>query len=548
MAEENNNERYDFIVVGAGPAGSALSSRLAHLLPKHTILLLEAGGPSPTPPSQTLYDRYTAFRTPGLNYGYTTVPQTRLHDVAVDYSRGKGLGGTSLINFAIWNRGPRDDYDEWARIVRSDVFGWENVKRVYEGIENMQDPAYEDTKQRYIKLESDTHGHDGPVDVEYAARWENWIPDLLDGIEQAGAGLGWAWNRDLNDGDPIGVGFGPATAKDGIRVTARTAYLSERPENLKVVEGVSVARVVWEGKKAIGVESVGGEKFFAAKEVILSAGALDSPRLLLLSGIGPRTEVDKFGIPVVHDLPGVGKNLQDHCHYPVSAVFETDCTGPLSYVNGSYLLGFLKDADLYESEEFKSLDPATQAHLKKATVPSWELGTGLPKLGPPLPGPPRQYLNTIGVLMNPQSRGTVTLQSADPREAALFDPKLMSHPYDQRVLITAGRRILEFMKTPEIAKTLEGPANMPASDTDEDILAFIKLNLRSTWHMSGTCKMGTDEDERAVVNSNFSVRGVEGLRVVDLSVLPFLVNAHPVGAAYLVGEIAAKLVGEQHER
>jgi choline dehydrogenase-like flavoprotein len=228
--------------------------------------------------------------------------------------------------------------------------------------------------------------------------------------------------------------------------------------------------------------------------------------------------------------------------------FESDGTGPLSYVNASYLLGFLKEVDLYESEEFKSLDPATQAHLKKATVPSWELGTGLPKLGPPLPGPPRQYLNTIGVLMNPQSRGTVTLQSADPREAALFDPKLMSHPYDQKVLITAGKRILEFMRTPEIAKTLEGPANMPASDSDEDILAFIKLNLRSTWHMSGTCKMGTDEDERAVVNSDFKVRGVEGLRVVDLSVLPFLVNAHPVGAAYLVGEIAARLVGEQHER
>lgn len=269
----------------------------------------------------------------------------------------------------------------------------------------------------------------------------------------------------------------------------------------------------------------------------------------------------------MQDLPGVGKGLQDHCHFPMSAVlkehvrppnpirpgsdalaaarsqFAENGTGPLSYVNGSYVMGFLKDAELYESEEFKALDSRTREHLLKSTVPSWEFSTGLPLLGPPPPGPARQYLVSLGVLMNPQSRGSVTLQSSDPTQPALFDPRLMTHSYDRKVLTTAARRILEFMKTPSIAETIERPANMPASDSEEDVLAFVQLNLKSTWHMSGTAKMGDVGDEMAVVNTEFVVRGVEGLRVVDLSVLPFLLNMHPVAAAYVMGEVAAKAIG-----
>ena len=210
-------------------------------------------------------------------------------------------------------------------------------------------------------------------------------------------------------------------------------------------------------------------------------------------------------------------------------------------------MGFLKDDSLYSTPEFLALDEATQHHLKKPSMPSWEFCTGLPVLSPPRPGPPKRYLNSIGVLMNPQSRGTVKLGSADPRTPALFDPQLMLHPYDRRVLITAARNILAFLQT-SIAKTIEAPINMlldergEASDAEEDIVAFLKENVRSTWHMSGSCKMGTPDDDMAVVDSQFRVRGVEGLRVVDLSVLPFLINAHPVVAAYAVGEIAAEKI------
>lgn len=206
---------------------------------------------------------------------------------------------------------------------------------------------------------------------------------------------------------------------------------------------------------------------------------------------------------------------------------------------------FLKDAELYESAEFMALDATTQTHLLKSRIPCYEFGTGLPLLSAP-PGPPTQHLISLGVLMNAHGRGSVTLQSSNPRQPALFDPKLVTHPYDQKVLAIAAKRIMAFMKTPSIAETIERPAKIPASDSDEDVLAFVKLNLNSTWHMSGTCKMGDGEDDMAVVNTEFEVRGVEGLRVVDLSVLPFLLSMHPDAAAHLMGEVAAEAVWRQH--
>lgn len=234
------------------------------------------------------------------------------------------------------------------------------------------------------------------------------------------------------------------------------------------------------------------------------------------------------------------------------AQLAKDGTGPLTSVNGNYIMGFLKEDAVYASPEFAALDEPTRTHLLKPTVPTWEFSTGLPVLGPPRPGPPRQYLNSLGVLMNPQSRGSVTLQSADPTVPALFNPNLLTHPYDRRVLITAAKRILAFHATPSIAATIETPYSAPVnaagepSEDDEDILAFLKKSVKSTWHMSGTCKMGVEGDEGAVVDTAFRVKGVEGLRVVDLSVLPLLVNSHPVATAYALGEIAAKVLGKEY--
>lgn len=201
-----------------------------------------------------LYDRYTSFKTLGANYNYQTVPQEALNNRVIDYSRGKGLGGSSLINFALWNRGPRDDYDEWARMVGDETFAWENVKKVYDGIESFEDPGYTDERRDYVSIDEEAHGQNGPVHVEFPRQWEDFLPGVMKGAEE----LGWKVNRDINSGDPIGVGICPSSSKRGVRVTARSAYLSRLPDNLTVRAGVQVKRVVFEGKRAVGVESVDG--------------------------------------------------------------------------------------------------------------------------------------------------------------------------------------------------------------------------------------------------------------------------------------------------
>jgi choline dehydrogenase-like flavoprotein len=203
-----------------------------------------------------LYDRYTSFRTLGVNYNYQTVPQEALNNRVIDYSRGKGLGGTSLINFALWNRGPKDDYDEWARRLGDEMFAWENVKKVFDGIEKFEDPMYEDARRKYVSIDKEAHGQDGPVHVEFQQQWEDFMPNLMKGIEENR----WPLNGDLNSGNPIGVGLCPSSSNRGVRVTAKSAYLSRVRENLKIRAGVQIARVVFEGMRAVGVESVEGEK------------------------------------------------------------------------------------------------------------------------------------------------------------------------------------------------------------------------------------------------------------------------------------------------
>jgi choline dehydrogenase-like flavoprotein len=174
----------------------------------------------------------------------------------VDYSRGKGLGGTSLINFGLWNRGSREDWDEWARRVGDEAFAWENVKKVFERIESFKDPGYDDARGRFVKIEEASHGQSGPVSVEFSQQWEGFMPALIESVEEHGFEI----NRDLNSGDPIGVGFCPSTSRDGVRVTAKTAYLNTIPKNLEIRTGFRAARLLFEGKRVVGVEGVEGEK------------------------------------------------------------------------------------------------------------------------------------------------------------------------------------------------------------------------------------------------------------------------------------------------
>ncbi|KAI9050741.1 hypothetical protein LZ554_004861 [Drepanopeziza brunnea f. sp. 'monogermtubi'] len=559
---------YDFIVVGAGPSGCALAVRLAQVSSKPSVLLIEAGGDNREAAYLVPADRFNlAFTMPHLNWGYKTAPQTHLIGQEIDYSRGKGLGGSTAINFSCWLIGADEDFNEWARIVGDDAWTWKNVKERFKKIENyhVEIPS---EHRKYINPKAEDHGTTGPLHLSYADPWEKGLTDVFVAAEEIGLGI----NPDVNSGNPIGMGMGATCAYQGSRTTA-SAYLENAPSNLTIALNSPIAKVVMEGKKAVGVETLEGKKYLARKDVVLSGGALNSPQLLMLSGIGPADELKKHAIPLVHELPYVGKNMRDHGFATVTLLqntgtnermaFETDPeavkaaraqhakdkTGMMTSLYGSVPMGWFKNERVFESEEFKALDAHTQEFLRKATVPTFEIATHTPPLfvGDYELKPTDSYLTALAFVMNPQSHGTVTLASASPSDAPRVDPNLISHPYDRRVLIEGIRQVMALLSAPVFQKSTIKMIGCPKSTSDDDIWEHCKGNVFSSWHMCSTVRMGPPSDPTACVDTSFRVRGTRNLRVVDLSVLPLLPNNHTQSTAYLVGETAAeKIIAEYY--
>ncbi|KAK2626971.1 hypothetical protein QTJ16_004146 [Diplocarpon rosae] len=557
---------YDFIVVGAGPSGLALATRLAQSARKPSVLLIEAGGDNRGASYLVPADRFNlAFTQPHLNWGYKTVPQKHLQGQEIDYSRGKGLGGSTAINFSCWIIGADDDFDEWARQVGDDAWRWKDVKERLKKIESYHVDIPVEHK-KYVDPKAEDHGTAGPLHLSYADPWEKGLTDVFVAAEETGLGL----NPDVNSGNPIGMGMGPTCVYKGSRTTA-SSYLENAPQNLTIVLNTPVAQILLEGKKAVGVKTIGGKEYRAGKDVVISGGALNSPHLLMLSGIGPVDELAKHGIPLVHELPGVGKNLQDHCFSTVTLLQKSgtndrmtfegnpeavaaakaqhtkDKTGMMTSLYGSVPMGWFKNDRVYQSEEFKTLDRYTQEHLRKKHVPSFEIATHTPPLfvGDCALRSTDSYLTAIAFVMNPQSHGSVTLTSASPSDAPRVDPQLLSHPYDRRVLIEGVRKLMEFLEAPVFQSSTVKMIGCPKGRSDEEIWEHCAGNVFSSWHMCSTVKMGKKDDEKACVETDFRVRGIQNLRVVDLSVLPLLPNNHTQSTAYLVGETAAeKMIAE----
>ncbi|KAI9718202.1 MAG: hypothetical protein M1812_004192 [Candelaria pacifica] len=556
----------EFIVVGGGPAGCALAYRLAKSPRAPSVTLIEAGGDNADVALRVSGERYETFMTkPALNWGYKTVPQEHAKGRQLDYSRGRGLGGSSAINFSVFTHGPRDDYDEWARLVDDDIWSSANINERFKRIETYE--SVKDEKvQKYIQPAPSAHGRSGPVKVGFPDIFEKGIVDIIDAAEEAGLPT----NKDLNSGNPIGMGVPPSTSSSGRRVTAASAYLENTPKNLTIVTNSPVIRIFFEGKKAAGVES-NGKQFFASEEVILSAGAIDSPKILLLSGVGPEAELRSHGIDVLKDLPGVGKNLHDHNIVPLIVVqtpgtndrpaffddtkavaaareqWLKDYTGPLASFYSAMTMGFFKSDVVLHSEEFKALPKATRDFLLRETVPHFEIGGGIPRL--PIEIDDTQEGETTATYeafwMNPQSVGEIKLQSSSPKDLLLMDPKVLSHPFDRRVAIETVRTAMRLIETPLLAKHTLRYAAVPKSKTDEDIYDYIQSNVFSSWHMCSTIKMGKLGEEGTCVDRDFRVVGLERLRVVDMSIVPFIPNAHTQATAYLIGETAAeKLIQE----
>ena len=522
----------DYVIVGAGPAGCVLANRLSEDA-RTSVLLLEAGGRDWHP----FYKMPAGFAkmTKGIgSWGWRTTPQRHMNGRVLRYTQAKVIGGGSTINAQIYTRGNALDYDAWEREEGCEGWSYREALAYFKRAED---------NQRFV---NDYHSYGGPLGVSMPI---SPLP-ICDAYFRAAQEMGIPYNDDVNGARQEGVGFYQLTQRNARRSSAASAYLDPargRP-NLTIRTDALTTRIVVEKGRAVGVEIVekGGAPAIvrAEREVLIASGAFGSPKLLLQSGIGPADHLKSVGVPVTHDLPGVGANLQDHLDLFVIA----ECTGDHTYDNvaklhrsawaGLQYLLFKNGpvaSSLFETGGFWYADknarsPDIQFHLG--------LGSGIEA------GVAR--MKNAGVTLNsaflrPRSRGTVRLASNDPAAAPLIDPNYWADPYDRQMSIEGLRIAREIMRQKALrpfvlAERLPGPDKM----SDADLFEFGCVHAKTDHHPVGTCRMG--HDDLAVVTPDLRVRGITALRVCDASIMPKIVSSNTNAPTIMIGEKAADLV------
>ena len=524
-------DRYDFVVVGAGSAGCVLANRLSEN-PKVQVLLCEAGPPDRAREIHIPAALTTLFRT-DVDWAYFTEPQDQLDDRRVFWPRGKTLGGSSSINAMVWARGMRADYDEWGALAGPD-WAYDAVLPYFR--------RAEDTRGR----RSAHTGRGGPITVSGQRSPRSLTEAYLAAAAQAGLSRNVVPNADDQDG----VMPTMVTQRRGRRWSAADGYLrpARRRDNLAVRCDTTVTRVVIEQARAIGVEYLadGHRKVIQAeREVILAGGAINSPQLLMLSGIGPIDQLRDHGLPVVHNASEVGQNLRDHL--VAALVVDAPGGGTLEEARSvrqlaAYVVfrrGMLT-SNLMEAYGFIRSRPSLAApDIELLFAPVGMVGEGLV--------PPRPHAVALGaILLRPRSTGRVTLRSADHADPPTIDPGYLRDPdgADYAALAEGLRMCMRIAEQPALAALL-GDIVQPAGDDGPDLVdSAIRCYAQTLYHPVGTCRMGSDPD--SVVDPHLRVRGVQALRVVDASVMPQIIRGHTHAPTVMVAERASDLLRREH--
>jgi choline dehydrogenase len=496
-------DSFDYIVIGAGATGCVVANRLSANR-QTSVLLLEAGLPDTDPNIHTI-GGFVGLWGSDVDWKFATEPQAGQNGRTMLINQGKVIGGSASINALMYVRGNRRNFDRWSDL-GNDGWSYDEVLPYFKRSEHYEGGG------------SEFHGAGGPLSVrnnpDPASRSEAF---MVGATELGYDGPYWDYNGARQED---GGGLLQFTIdKDGRRSSAATAFLAPAldRQNLTVQTGAEVTRLVFEGTRVVGVQYLQDGQLHqvdVVREVIVSAGAFQSPKLLMLSGIGPADHLRSHGIPVIADLPGVGQNLQDHLQLPV--VYRSNVDLPMPTLLTGNVLFVRTQADAEAPDLQLNFTPSVPAPLAPI------LALGMPAC------------IFLPILVQPRSVGEVRLRSAHPQDPALINPNYLQQDADMRVFVQAVELIRELMRTRAFAD-LNGGELVPGRDAELE--GFIRTQTSTLWHPVGTCKMGRDDS--AVVDPWLRVYGVQGVRVADASVMPTIVSGNTLAACYMIGEKVA---------